>query len=380
MGEQLGQPRPHGCPGRSAERHEGVQGRRLEHVTAVETFGGGKRREVDDVVAEGDAHPGLLVGRGEHAVREVLHRERRVRGNVQPGHATPPDRPSASSSSIGSVTRTAAEGPERPADGEAVQLGPREHPLDEPVHVALGETGDHDVEVLARQCVGGRDQHVEHAVLLEPGLRLGPADDVVQARGQLERQPALDGRDQEVGQRRLGGERVRGRAAGAVLAGLPAGAGSDEVQRQPHVARVDLEVAGHRRHPPHGCADGGGVVAEPCVRRLDGHQRDAIVGGRGAQGLGGDGRAVVDDQGHRQVLVGRQGLAQLGEAGRRAQERPDEPGVRRAPVPGMPGNRLRQRGVGRREEGRVVDEAGEQAAGGGGHPGTLPRPEAGGCG
>src|SRR5687768_9083472 len=97
-------------------------------------------------------------GRRRPGAARRAGRTRRTAGSA-PGTASWLGRPARSRGTAGEAERvelvdrlgdgTAAERPERPADGEAVELGPGEHPLDEPVDVALGEAGDYNVEVLA---------------------------------------------------------------------------------------------------------------------------------------------------------------------------------------------------------------------------------------
>ena len=229
--------------------------------------------------------------------------------------------------------------------------------------------------------VGGRDQHVEQAVVLEAGLSVGVADGVVQPGGQLERQLALDAGDQEGGQlpARWGTRPASCRRCGTSPACQPP-LGATRSSDSPDVARVDLEEPVTDGQPPNVRADGARRRGRAgACGRLDGHQRDAIVGGRGAGPsavTAGPASTTRDD---RQVLVGRQGLAQLVEAGHRAEERARRCGVRRAPVPGVAGNRLAPSG--RCPAGTGPRHRRGRRTGGGGAtrlPGRdLPRPEPG---
>ena len=75
VGEQLDQPRAHGRPDRPAGCQEGVQGRGSEDGSALELVGAGEGREVDHLVAQGDADPGGRPPVAEDAERQVRGRE-----------------------------------------------------------------------------------------------------------------------------------------------------------------------------------------------------------------------------------------------------------------------------------------------------------------
>ena len=155
------------------------------------------------------------------------------------------------------------------------------------------------------------------------------------------------------------GEGLGRGAARAVLRGVPAG-GADEVEGVIEAGARDLEVAGHAGQPRQVAADGCRVRAEPLRRRLHADQLEGVVGAARAERGMGVFAVDVEDQGQPDALVGRQVGPQLGHPRGRAEEGADE----LRPAGRAYGRVLLQslvhRRVAGREEGGVVDEAGEQ--------------------
>ena len=84
VGDQPDQPGADGVPDRPALAQELVERRLPEHGVHVEHLGCCDRGEVEDVVADPGADPGLLAGQHEDAVRQVVGVVRRTARAVDP--------------------------------------------------------------------------------------------------------------------------------------------------------------------------------------------------------------------------------------------------------------------------------------------------------
>ena len=177
----------------------GVEGRVREDVV---TQRGG---EVDDGVAHPHSDPRAPAGGREHAVGQVLEPEERIGGNVDgrscEGSFDLRRRGRKTARGAGRRDRSGVRGcctcrrigrrcerrRRRRPGGRA-----RVRAISAPSRSA--RVAANCVDVGAAECVPGGEQHVEEAVLLEPGVRIGVADGVVQPGGGLERDArAVDG-------------------------------------------------------------------------------------------------------------------------------------------------------------------------------------------
>ena len=233
---------------------------------------------------------------------------------------------------------------------------PRPHELDQRRRAALGQhSRDASADAAALRDPGG-DEHVEDAVLLEAGRRVGVPDGVVQPGGELERQPRARA------QRDAGRRRARPRSGRRRPWCRRCGTSPRASRRRPTRSRPsskprarDLEVAGQRRAAAPGCRrrlprpSPSRCDATPPRRPASGRRRRRTRGARRGRRRRRRRRPATS----RMLLVGRQVGAQLG--------RPARPGTgtgRRASRPAGPayggvlGQRLRPSGRCRAGRGR----------------------------
>ncbi len=188
-------------------REELVERRLAEHRVHVEHLRRGHRREVEHVVADPGADPRLLAWQHEHAVRQVVGVVRRPGRAVHPAASC-----GCSSTSRGRPGRRAA----RCTLHEPNEMNQRRAPARSPDVAPCGpgrpgrwgSVGQQRRDLrLGRAVEGlpGREQHVEEAVVLEPGFVVAVGDGVVQPGGALERRLAVEGRVDPARERRRGG-------------------------------------------------------------------------------------------------------------------------------------------------------------------------------
>jgi hypothetical protein len=261
-------------------------------------------------------------------------------------------------------------GGERLAHAGGGVLGPGADQVGQCGGLAHGEQRGDLVVAGAAERRGGRQQHVEHAVVL---LRdavdgVGAAHGVVQPPRQLERHPETRAEPEEGRQLGLVGPRPGGGRAGAELGDDPAGL----VAGGAHVG--DGRFGG----PAPGHLQGGGDVVEAEVAppllpgELDADDRHARLVAQGVEGRGrrrrvGSGAGDEDEvEGGGRGIGRRTGIPvvehphEVGDRGRGDQQRADAAGVPGMQVHGVAGDGLRQRGVAGWEHRGVVDERAQQ--------------------